>query len=58
VARGALPSGGPRVSPLRVAGDVSRHHPVSRGLSLPTCPSYRSRGLSWWSTCKPQSRLA
>jgi hypothetical protein len=31
VARGALPSGGPRVSPLRVSGDVSRHHPVSRG---------------------------
>src|SRR6478672_1746745 len=31
VARGALPSGGPRVSPLRVSGDVSRHHSVSRG---------------------------
>jgi len=38
----------------RSASQVTRHHPVSRRLSLPTCPSYGPRGLSWWSTCKPQ----
>jgi len=42
----------------RSASQVTRHHPVSRRLSLPTCPSYGPTRFELMINLQTASRLA